>query len=112
MAMLLIKKRASDVADRCTIIETDLSDATHILDADVTGSFTVFAYDRVMNQEVLANIALLLNREQPRVFASFQLPSKWAMLGLEMEHFDTISACKTTGNQSFTCYLFRPHKQQ
>lgn len=108
---VLLRKAAKNVQQRCKLIEADLCKLDDLLPAEQQQqACSVFAYDRVMNREALANVAQLINRQKPRVFASFQTPATWSDLQLEFEHFETVSGCKTTGNQSFTCYLFRERR--
>jgi hypothetical protein len=90
------------VAGRVELLDVDLTLLERV-SSDVTH---VYAYDRVMNTRVLANVAKLMNALRPRVFVSFVTPALWAGFGLEARLFDQVPACSTTGKQSFTAYLF------
>jgi SAM-dependent methyltransferase len=87
---------------RIELLDVDLTLLKQI-SPDVTH---VYAYDRVMNVRVLANVAKLINALRPRVFVSFVAPAVWARHGLTARLFDQIPGCSTTGAQSFTAYLF------
>jgi hypothetical protein len=90
------------VDGRVELLDVDLTLMERV-SADVTH---VYAYDRVMNNRVLANVAKLMNALRPRVFVSFVTPALWAGFGLQARLFDQVPACSTTGSQSFTAYLF------
>lgn len=67
----------------------------------------VFAYDRVMPPNVLANMARMLNELSPKLFISFVKVSDWIEHGLAFKSFDALPGCTTTGGQVFVGHEFR-----